>query len=455
MSPSTPVTPISNGSVESCVITPIREPVGFPLLGRLLKSAFKPKENFAAIFVRDRAGYEVLDGFRGATIMTLVLFHCLFGLIRILEGPEVQKLVDNIPPLFHWAWQARGSDCMFLVCGLLLGMILWREYKKTGTINISRFFFRRSLRIIPLFLIALFLYLMVDFERNIDYLWSNLLFLTNVIPGQKNIIPVGWSLVLQIQFYLIVPFLTLWLVRSKRRLFFLALFFILAAVIRSIVLLQHPNLFEIPLSSMIMGQERDAAREFATALYYAFPTRMGPFFIGMLLAVVDAEYGKQIMQVFKSRRWLEAMTVGVGAFFVWLAVSVPMHDPTAPFNSAEFNKWINLLYLSTHRNALTLGLSMLLLAALHGASIGRWINCFFSGRFWYPFAQLVYPIYLFHFPFIVIAAIIVFQTTDKSTIHNVGMLEVFLLFLVSMTLTVIFSIIAHLFVERPAINLRN
>jgi peptidoglycan/LPS O-acetylase OafA/YrhL len=181
---------------------------------------------------------------------------------------------------------------------------------------------------------------------------------------------------------------------------------------------------------------------------------MGPFFIGMLLAVVNAEYGDRIRRSFHKRPLLETATVAAGLVLLWLATSVPMHDPAAPFNGSEFNPWANFLYLSTHRSVLTLGVTLLLIAAFHGAFAGRWVNRFFSARIWYPFAQLIYPIYLFHFPFIVVAAVIVFRTTDRSTIHDVGMPEVFGIFAIALLLTFLFSILVHLFIERPAINIR-
>ncbi len=419
-----------------------------------LQSNFAFKENFKSIFIRDSRGYDAADGFRALTICVLVFFHCIFGLLRVLQGDEVNKFIANVPPYWNWAWQARGSDLMFVLCGFLLGLILIRELKRKETINIGRFYYRRFMRIMPLFFVALVIYTLLDYADGghaVKYFLSNLLFITNLVPGEKNIIPVGWSLVVQVQFYFFVPFLILLLYKTPYR--FVLLFGLMLALtlLRYIILVNEPQLYETRLIDYVMlNVDTDL---YTSQLYYNLYTRAGPLILGVILAYINADYGEQLKRFFERHISLDILTVVVGAALVIYAVSPGIHNPAAPIN-AEFTPAYNLFYFTTNRNIFGLGIMLLLMAAFHGGALGAWLNKFLSLKIWYPISQLIYPIYLFHFPFIVIAAVIVFQTTDRAAIIDVTVLHVIALFLVSMLLTIIFSIFAYLFIEKPLLNMR-
>ena len=141
-------------------------------------------------------------------------------------------------------------------------------------------------------------------------------------------------------------------------------------------------------------------------------------------------------------------------FLIWFAVRLPVHNPNAEFNTA-FDPARNLYYLAANRGVFILGITLLMIVTLHGASIGRAFHYFFAMRIWYPIAKLIYPIYLFHFPFIVLAAVVVFRTTRAEDVLNVTVWQVGALLVVTMILTLIFSVFMYLFVEQPVSNLRD
>jgi peptidoglycan/LPS O-acetylase OafA/YrhL len=104
-------------------------------------------------------------------------------------------------PMFNWGWT--GVDLFFVLSGFLIGGQLWKELKRTNSIQIGRFLLRRGLRIWPLYYAFVAL---VAFEglfgRNLSGLWSDICFLSNDFHNQ---IGGGWSLSTEEQFYVIAP----------------------------------------------------------------------------------------------------------------------------------------------------------------------------------------------------------------------------------------------------------
>ena len=156
------------------------------------KNAIDLHADLRGIFIRDHARHAVLDGARAITILGMVLFHVVYGVV-ILVGDDVDRFIRVYPDYLDWTWQIQGSDPLFVMCGLLVSYSVFREFDKTGTIDIPRFYKNRLMRILPLFLFAIVFYLPAD-DEGYKYLWSNLLFINNFIPGHDQIIPVGWSL---------------------------------------------------------------------------------------------------------------------------------------------------------------------------------------------------------------------------------------------------------------------
>jgi peptidoglycan/LPS O-acetylase OafA/YrhL len=111
-----------------------------------------------------------------------------------------------------------GVDLSFAISGFLITTLLTREFKRTGRIDVRRFYARRTLRIFPLYFAVLGLYiaLVVATRRGTP---SGTAFLHHVpafatytsnwfVPlsdAQSNIFYFAWSLATQEQFYLLWP----------------------------------------------------------------------------------------------------------------------------------------------------------------------------------------------------------------------------------------------------------
>jgi peptidoglycan/LPS O-acetylase OafA/YrhL len=142
--------------------------------------------------------------------------------------------------LFHFSWAriapggSLGVDVFFVLSGFLITTLLLQEWVKNGSIQISRFYARRALRLLPAMLsFVLFFgtvvtaghFLHLDFTGDppLHSLWRNLglaaVYAYNWIgaSGDYRVPGMGhlWSLAIEEQYYLVWPFLLAFLLRIK------------------------------------------------------------------------------------------------------------------------------------------------------------------------------------------------------------------------------------------------
>ena len=140
-----------------------------------------------------------------------------------------------------------GVNLFFTLSGFLITFFLLKEKQNSGAINIKAFYFKRILRIWPLYFITLFLGIFIcylvtnyhlcfpfrDCEISIKKIEYYFFFASNfALIEQENIIPaigVLWSISIEEQFYLIWPFI-IWFIPNKYLLKFF-FFIILCSVI--------------------------------------------------------------------------------------------------------------------------------------------------------------------------------------------------------------------------------
>ena len=208
------------------------------------KRAIDFKRDLKDLYIRPTTRYATLDGARAITILLMVLFHVMFGIVMLFHGDfqKIDYFISNFPHYLRWMWQVQGSDPLFVMCGLLVAYTLFREYKKDGSIQIWRFYRRRLMRILPLFFVAILLYLPTD-KDNLSNLWSNLLFLSSFLEGQRHIIPVAWSLDVQVQFYFLLPFLVLMAHATRRPITVMVLLIVASLAWRYWVVASDPEIY--------------------------------------------------------------------------------------------------------------------------------------------------------------------------------------------------------------------
>ena len=200
-----------------------------------------------------------LDGIRGLAILLVISYHYVFG--GISEDNQA-ILAVSIRHLFSLAWS--GVDLFFVLSGFLIGGILIDQRHTEN--YFKAFFLRRTMRIFPLYFLWLTLFLILQFLTSQRFhqpwfrqlfdqqgipTWTYFLFLQN-FPVAENMLPgsiwmgATWSLAVEEQFYLLMPFI-IWLIPPKKLQYWLLLMILLVPLFRVYLYLYHPNLFRYVL----------------------------------------------------------------------------------------------------------------------------------------------------------------------------------------------------------------
>jgi peptidoglycan/LPS O-acetylase OafA/YrhL len=141
-----------------------------------------------------------LDGWRGLSVIGVILFHGHFFSNHVLKALSFQG--------------GCGVAVFFAISGFLICHLLLEEHERAGTINLARFYLRRCFRIMPAYYIALLGLALVAASRAIQLngseLPSSLLFYRSYMPLGSD--EAGgwytahfWSLTVEAHFYLLWP----------------------------------------------------------------------------------------------------------------------------------------------------------------------------------------------------------------------------------------------------------
>jgi peptidoglycan/LPS O-acetylase OafA/YrhL len=190
-----------------------------------------------------------LDGLRGIAILAIVIFHYAYAFPHDVPSRTLRSVLNFAPVL------TLSMDLFFVLSGFLIGGILIRSRQSPR--YFSTFYIRRFYRIFPAFYLFLFIYLLTAWIGSHFFHWvgvvptklamaSYLLYFPNWIGGDRLIswpcLSMSWSLGVEEQFYLIVPFLVRYL-SLKRLTTFLVSLLIAAPCFRLALFLFSPGTF--------------------------------------------------------------------------------------------------------------------------------------------------------------------------------------------------------------------
>ena len=411
-----------------------------------------PDSPFASVLYLQKGDDPVLDGLRGISILLIILFHSFYGAAYVLRDAErIEEFLNAVPGVLAFVFTSeKAVDIFFLVSGFLLGKSLLAEWVRNGRIHVQKFYVRRLFRIVPLFYLALIIYSPINVSRSLKNLWVNLLFIDNY--WGKMIIPVGWSLSIEMQFYLILPFLIAFLVKRSRPLLWLMSGVGVAYGIQAIVCLLVPEIYQTPFSGFITKQVNPDI--FMVNYYYPTQVRFGPLLMGVTWGWLSfrSDQGEGGLQR-TSTLWpwvigcISLGFIGIGSYF-------PSYQSESYFNQ-HLSENMNFRAMVLHRNTYALGwLGVLVVVHVmqHGGAVWAMIRKLLSFRLWRPFSQCVFPMFLFHFPMIIIAGYLVIQKDANNQVAMLSLGEVFLIFLISSVLSLILGMLLHFTIELPMIR---
>lgn len=158
-----------------------------------------------------------MDGLRFVAIGMVVLFH--------LNGYLMAKSAANLSFHARETWLAqiavvgfRGVELFFVISGFILGLPFAARYLHAApTVSLKKYYLRRLTRLEPPYIVTvmlLFLLAILIQGKSVadlyPHLGASLLYLHNLVYGTSSpVIGVAWSLEIEVQFYLLVPVLTL------------------------------------------------------------------------------------------------------------------------------------------------------------------------------------------------------------------------------------------------------
>lgn len=150
-----------------------------------------------------------LNGLRAIAALLVLFHHMLEGASRIDIKPHV---IFSI--LFGDAASRNAVNIFFVISGFLITYLLLTEKKNTNRIDIKRFYYKRTLRIWPLYFLYLFIIIGLTLlvQKDFNYtLLAFLFFAGNVVRALNPeytyfLITHYWSLGVEQQFYMIWPF---------------------------------------------------------------------------------------------------------------------------------------------------------------------------------------------------------------------------------------------------------
>jgi peptidoglycan/LPS O-acetylase OafA/YrhL len=170
--------------------------------------------------MQNKIHFEGLNGLRAMAVLAVVISHItihldFFGLDNGIFGYN-----KNGTPM-GWLAGAYGVTIFFTLSGFLITYLLLRE-QQIQPVNIRNFYMRRVLRIFPLYflflILTLFTYLLFNIKFELKALLQCMFFAGNVPADIGRKLPLlghYWSLGVEEQFYLFLPF---FLIYSRNKL---------------------------------------------------------------------------------------------------------------------------------------------------------------------------------------------------------------------------------------------
>jgi peptidoglycan/LPS O-acetylase OafA/YrhL len=164
-----------------------------------------------------------IDGLRFIAIFAVVVFHLAAGL-------AIKSAAAYAPPQNGFAgtvaWHGfRGVELFFVISGFILALPFASHFlEDRPRVSLGQYFLRRVTRLEPPYVLAMMLLFLLQTAvrgRSAAQLWphlcASLVYLHNLIYGTESPINnISWSLEIEIQFYLLVPLLSLlFAVRNK------------------------------------------------------------------------------------------------------------------------------------------------------------------------------------------------------------------------------------------------
>lgn len=416
------------------------------------KRSFSFRNNLHSMLFRPGDNYAFIDGLRAIAILMIMLYHSFYIVRLAVPDEKFAAFVINTPWYLAWVWNLEKSlEIFFVISGFLISGLLMREHQKTKMINLKSFYWRRYLRLTPLYVFAILLYwaTLGDQAKN---LWANLLYVNNFLTLDEVSMPWTWSLAVEEQFYLLFPLLLMFLVLpAKRPILWISGLFVLAFFINFMVVSNDALLWNNLYSNIFLNSKK--FKHYFDFYYNDLHTRFGAFLCGIAVAYLYYYHRKVLDKLFEYTLACQVATV----FALGMVIGGFLSDIYVVQDIATLN--YSRTYMITSRNLFSIALGWLMLACLYPSGVGVAVKRFLSAKFWFPIAQLSYSMYLFHYSFATVIAINLFTNLKHFGVIdeqlNVPYYWFIFVFGILLLISFIWGSITYVLIEKPFMQLRD
>lgn len=356
--------------------------------------------------------------------------------IKALDG--VRALAIILVMLFHFSYLVEvgwiGVQLFFVLSGFLITSILLESKEKNLSYYLKKFYWRRSLRIFPLYylyvsIIAL-AYLIFKipeyFNELAPYLFS---YTYNYYPLIKElrfdaVFTHFWSLSVEEQFYLIWPFIIYFLSRNQLK------------VILILLILASP-IFRFFIGELLL-KNNFSIEEIGEIIYRLTPSQIDAFAIGALIPVFRLEKPDNIKKYFLWLPLLLFIGLGLWNYYYYVSTEASLSSMGYPIGSIK-----NYQHIWSYTIIDFVSLSLILII-IRSDSRTYW-NKVFSNAVFVNIGKISYGMYVYHW---LILALL--KKHGKSIIEN----EV-LLFAAYLITTYMISWFSYHYFEKIFIKLKD
>lgn len=385
-----------------------------------------------------------LNGVRALSIIFVIAFHgFFFSQYAFSEKELFVQFSENLPWWLLWIRRGdMGVDIFFVLSAFLIGSQLFVEYNKSSSINFRWFYIKRFLRIYPLYIFAIILYVLSG--KNAEYFWANLLAVNNLIDIKKILIPWSWSLSVEIQFYLICPLLVIMFGKAKYKILWFSSLLVLSFIWSAAVVFNEPELMKNSMIDILVGEDkRDLGFYYMEYLYVLPQARFPSFYCGLLAAWLWVNRQQEIISMLQRYGVILPLVSFLAIAGVILLASYNVFKPAITFSN--FDTSFHVLNMVAGRFVFSGFVTLLIIISLARVRGGLWVERFFSLPFFYPIAKVSYSMYLFHPPFLFLSFFLIF---GEGKIDHLSTGNLLLLILMGIVFSFIFGVITYYLVER-------
>ena len=418
------------------------------------------KKHHSQLFQRPSNHTHHLDGLRAISCLLIILYHVFFLTSLFVPFETFNEFLKNTPTYYSWIWGLdKTVDSFFVISGFLIGQILLKEMGKTGTLSLGNFYWRRYLRLTPVYLLAIFIFYLVAPKQQSENIWANIFYINNFLPFESMSMPWTWSLAVEEQFYLLLPLL---LLATKalspshhliRNLIGVSLaLFLLSFFVRALIVFSNETISTSGYSELF--NSRAGILVYFDSIYVNLHTRFGPFILGFLAALL-LQHKQHNMELFFKNQQIGYRILTQTITFLALIIiilSLFANGNKHWIGSAEHSLW----FLICDRNLFALALTWILVSLYFPSGIGLLIKQFLSAKIFYPLAQLSYSLYLFHYMLAIPVVFSLVKTLEAN--YELGVLAgyhwYFLATVILLILCLPVSYLIYITIERPFIDLR-